>query len=219
MSALSTMLGGLSVQDRKAAGSTLPPVHGSAPMASVRDSIRRTVEMGAEPDGGAVRPLKISRRRFCLAAAGVPAVLRPRRAFAGQTDRAVVVEMVDAAVAAIDKDGFPRALHETTQQTWLRRKSGLYVFVLGQDGTLYLHPDKAMEGRNVASSRDVNGKPFIRDIIAATVAAPDRGAWTEYAWPDARTGKLGTKHTYSRLAAGFIVAAGYIAGLHQENLR
>jgi hypothetical protein len=164
--------------------------------------------------GGAysVRPVPIARRRLCLAvAAGCLTVLGLRRALAGTTDRDAVVEMVDAAAAAIDKFVFPRALHETAPEIWFRRKTGLYVFVLGQDGTLFLHPDRAMNGQNVASTRDANGKPFSRDIIAASVAAPHRGVWTDYVWPDARTGKLGSKHTYSRLAAGFVVAAGYIA--------
>lgn len=164
------------------------------------------------PGGGAARPVAVSRRWFCLAAAaGGLTVLGPGRALAGGGDRAAVIEMVDTAAAAIDNDGFPQALRETAPEAWVRRKAGLYVFVLGKDGTLYLHPNKLMEGQNVASSRDANGKPFIRDIIAATVAAPHQGTWTDYIWTDPRTGTLGTKHTYSRLAAGVIVAAGYFA--------
>lgn len=158
-----------------------------------------------------LRP-RLSRRRFCLAAAAAcPAVVGAARVRAGKDDRAAVVAMVDAAVAAIAAHGFPAAVHDTPPDTWFRPMTGLYVFVLGPDGTLYLHPDRAMEGRNVAATRDADGKPFIRDIIAATLAAPKRGAWTDYVWSDPRSGSLGMKHTYSRLAAGLIVAAGYIS--------
>ena len=159
------------------------------------------------PTGLPVRPVKLSRRRLCLAAAGA-ALLGPLPALAVNADRSAVVEMVDNAVIAIDSYGFPHALN-VVPTIWAR-SDGLYVFVLGQDGTLFLHPDKAMEGRNVNASRDTNGKPFIHDIIAATIAAPG-GVWTDYVWPDPGTGKLVPKHTYSRLAAGFVVAAGYSA--------
>ncbi|WP_164871798.1 cache domain-containing protein [Solirhodobacter olei] len=149
---------------------------------------------------------------MCLAVvfAG-PVLLAPRGALAGNADRAAVVEMVDAAVAAIDRYGVPRAVRKTAPRTWYRSRSGLYIFVLGRDGTLLLHPDEGMEGRNVAATLDAKGKPFIRDIIAETLAAPHEGAWTEYIWLDPRTGTSGTKHTYSRLAAGVVVAAGYIS--------
>lgn len=157
-------------------------------------------------------PMTLSRRRVCLClAGGGVAALAARPALAAMTDRAVVIGMVDAAVKAIEHLGLRRALHETAPQVWFQARRGLYVFILDRQGKLYLHPDAGMEGMNVAAMRDANGKPFIRDIIAASLAAPRRGAWTSYVWTDPRTGAAATKHTYSRLADRFIVAAGYFA--------
>ena len=154
-----------------------------------------------------------TRRRFCLiagAAGGLAAAGWPVRVRAGAADRGDVIDMVDAAATAIDNRGFPQALPYAPKGTWRRPEKGLYVFILGQDGTLLLHPDKRMEGRNVTRTRDADGTPFIREIIAASVRHPKKGMWTTYLWRDAKTGELGTKHTYSRLSAGLVVAAGYI---------
>lgn len=129
---------------------------------------------------------------------------------AGVIDRQTVVAMVDAVAAALDKHGFPRALSRNPDLILRQPDAGLYVFLMDRRGTLLLHPDKRIEGRNVAATTDAHGTRFIQAIINACAAHPD-GAWTSYAWPLAGSEHLATKHTYSRLAGGIIASAGYVA--------
>ena len=153
-----------------------------------------------------------TRRRAVLAMLGATAVVRPAPGFAARATagRDAVVEMVDAAAAALARDGFPRALSRSDQAIWSRPDARLYVFLMDPSGTLLLHPDKRAEGRNVINTADVRGRFFIREIIAACAGHPD-GVWTSYVWPSGTTGKLGTKHTYSRQVGKVIVSAGYVA--------
>lgn len=139
-------------------------------------------------------------------------VTLPRPGVASRVEggREAVVEMVQAAAAAIREHGFPRALSRSDPATWSRPDARLYVFLMGSTGTMLLHPDKRVEGRNVSGTADVNGKPFIRVIIAAAAAHPE-GVWTSYVWPSGSSGRLGTKHTYSIRVGNVIVSAGYVA--------
>ena len=51
----------------------------------------------------------------------------------------------------------------------------------------------------------------VRDSVVAMVEEAAAGVWTRYQWTDARSGEPGTKHTYSKAAAGVIVSVGYVA--------
>ncbi|UUX51235.1 cache domain-containing protein [Nisaea acidiphila] len=116
--------------------------------------------------------------------------------------------MVETASAAIAAHGFPKALSESPRHAWTRPDEGLYVYVMDPDGALLLHPNKRVEGDNVAGSKDRNGRYFIREIIEATTLRP-AGAWTLYMWPDPVTGTLVPKKTYAKRVGGVIVCAGY----------
>lgn len=156
----------------------------------------------------------LSRRTVCtLLGAGMVSGLglRPGGLSADGTDRDAVMQMVDAAAAAISAYGFPAAVSKAPPNTWVRSSTGLYVFLIDAEGTLYLHPDTRMEGRNVAATVDTKGTPFIREIIRAAQAAPGKGVWTQYVWPDVKTRVPGTKHSYSKTAGSLIVSAGYVA--------
>jgi signal transduction histidine kinase len=158
--------------------------------------------------------MTLTRRHACLmmtAGLAVPVVLGPMPLLAASLQRAAVMEMVSAASAALAEHGFPRALSHTADDVWARPDQGLYVFVLDQDGVLMLHPDRKMEGRNVINTLDPDGKPFIREMMAAALAASGAGCWTDYVWPLPDTGALAAKHTYSKLTGPLIVAAGYYA--------
>lgn len=122
-----------------------------------------------------------------------------------------VVAMVERAAGAIAEFGFPRALNRTGGELWRRPDLGLYVFVLDRDGNLLMHPDRRGEGQNVIASHDVQGTPFIRNMIRTATAAEGTGVWTHYQWTDARSGEPGTKHTYSKSIGGVIVSVGYVA--------
>ncbi|HET9062066.1 MAG TPA: cache domain-containing protein, partial [Candidatus Binatia bacterium] len=59
-----------------------------------------------------------------------------------------------------------------------------YVFVLDAEGTMLLHPDPALEGKNALELKDVGGKPIIRGLIdAVTVDADKPEGWYHYQWP------------------------------------
>lgn len=151
---------------------------------------------------------KIDRRVFMTMLAG--SALAPVVGYAADSQRAMVVDMVDQAANAIQTHGFPGALRHTETSVWRRVPSGLYVFVIDREGNLHLHPDKKMEGASVLGSTDPSGKKFIRDIIARTAKTSD-GIWSDYVWPSPKTRELAQKHTYARAAGDFIAAAGYYA--------
>lgn len=123
----------------------------------------------------------------------------------------MVVAMVEKASSAIAKYGFPNALSRTKRELWSRPSFGLYVFVLDTEGTLLLHPDKRGGHQNVIASHDIQGTPFIRNMIHAATDAHGVGVWTRYLWTDANSGELGTKHTYSKAINGMIISSGYLA--------
>lgn len=64
------------------------------------------------------------------------------------------------------------------------RKDELYIFVIDPTGYAEVHPDPAMEGKNVAELKDVTGKPFIQGFINTTMEYPDKTeGWYHYQWP------------------------------------
>lgn len=64
------------------------------------------------------------------------------------------------------------------------RRGETYIFVLELDGTMRLHPDQALQGRNQLDLVDVNGRPIIRGLLGAATTAPDKtDGWYHYQWP------------------------------------
>lgn len=62
------------------------------------------------------------------------------------------------------------------------RQGDTYVFVLDPQGTMLVHPDPGMEGRNELELKDVNGRPIIRGLLSAVSANKAEG-WYHYQWP------------------------------------
>jgi signal transduction histidine kinase len=59
-----------------------------------------------------------------------------------------------------------------------------YIFVLDPEGTMLVHPDPALEGKNLIGLKDINGKPIIRGLIgAATSLSGKEEGWYHYQWP------------------------------------
>lgn len=94
------------------------------------------------------------------------------------------------------------------------RHGETYIFVLDPQGNMLVHPDPALDGKNVLDLEDVNGKPIIRGIIAAATMFPDKPeGWYFYEWPVPGEILPRWKSTYARLAVApsgksYIVAAG-----------
>jgi signal transduction histidine kinase len=94
------------------------------------------------------------------------------------------------------------------------RHGETYIFVLDPQGNMLVHPDPALDGKNVLDLKDVNGKPIIRGIIAAATTFPDKPeGWYFYEWPVPGGILPRWKSTYARMAAApdgkkYIVGAG-----------
>jgi len=134
--------------------------------------------------------------RFFLQHTALPAALVVLPAFAAhaaappKTDhpyeyedtRALVVLVNEAADMVATKGEAAFRDFRVDGSRW--RYGETYVFVLDPDGTMLLHPDPALEGKNELELKDVNGKPIIRGLIDAATAAPDKPeGWYHYQWP------------------------------------
>jgi len=107
------------------------------------------------------------------------------------TDAAALVGTKgDAAFADLRADG----------SRW--RRGETYIFVLDPGGTMLVHPDPAMEGRNELDLKDINGKPIIRGLIGAAASQPGKPeGWYHYQWPVPGEILPRWKSTYVRLVA------------------
>ncbi len=104
----------------------------------------------------------------------------------------LVMEKVKAAVAIVNAEGaaaFPKFMGKDTEFIF----GGTYIFVNDMDCVMLMHPimDK-MEGRELMSLQDVNGKRFFVEFLSA---AKDGGGWVEYMWP-----KPGTKEAVRKVS-------------------
>jgi signal transduction histidine kinase len=94
------------------------------------------------------------------------------------------------------------------------RQGETYIFVLDPQGNMLVHPDPALDGRNVMDLKDVNGKPIIHGIIASVTTFPNKPeGWYHYEWPVPGGLLPRWKSTYARLVKApsgksYIVAAG-----------
>jgi signal transduction histidine kinase len=115
-------------------------------------------------------------------------VLRPASNATAQTlyeheeTRELVALVTDAAelVRTKGEAAFPDL--RVSGSRW--RQGETYVFVLDPQGTMLVHPDSAIEGKNELDLKDVNGRPIIRGLIAATSTfASKPEGWYHYQWP------------------------------------
>ena len=98
----------------------------------------------------------------------------------------------DAAFAAIDDPQGPF------------RKGDLYVFVHDTTGLVRAHGGYAtLIGRNTIRLTDVDGKPFVKEIVSIQ----DRG-WVDYKWQNPETKQLSEKTVYVIHIGDLLVCAG-----------
>ncbi len=103
-----------------------------------------------------------------------------------------VTEKVKAAVDILNAEGaaaFPKFMGKDSEFIF----GGTYIWVNDFDCIMLMHPimDK-MEGRELMSLQDVNGKRFFVEFVSA---AKDGGGWVEYMWP-----KPGTKEAVRKVS-------------------
>ncbi len=92
----------------------------------------------------------------------------------------MVVGKVKAAVDILNAEGsasFPKFMGTESEFIF----GGTYIWVNDFDCVMLMHPimDK-MEGRELMSLQDVNGKRFFVEFVSAAQAG---GGWVEYMWP------------------------------------
>ncbi len=104
----------------------------------------------------------------------------------------MVVDKVKAAVSILNAEGaaaYPKFMGKDSEFIF----GGTYIWVNSYDCVMLMHPimDK-MEGRELMSLQDVNGKRFFVEFVSA---AKDGGGWVEYMWP-----KPGTKEALRKVS-------------------
>ncbi|MGH9464889.1 MAG: cache domain-containing protein [Thermoanaerobaculia bacterium] len=110
-------------------------------------------------------------------------------------ERAFVVEQVDDAVALIEAEG------EAAFATLRDPASGFvfgsaYVFVLDRVGVLEVnHAFPQNEGQDVRELTDIDGRPFVREMLRVPVGG---SAWIHYNWPRPGDTRPAAKSSYVR---------------------
>lgn len=98
-------------------------------------------------------------------------------------DLAALVDRVDAAGKRIASEG-EAAFPDLSTEGGPWRRGDDYIFVLTLEGTMVVHPDPSLVGKDQRSLEDVNGRPIIRGLIDAVTATSGRTAgWYHYQWP------------------------------------
>lgn len=119
-----------------------------------------------------------------------------------------VVAIVKQAVAFYKANGRQKALVEFNSKDGRFAKGEAYVDVHDLNGMCVAHPTVPDNvGKNVLDQKDVNGKYWIKDIIAETKAGTTSG-WTRYVRKNPTNGKLQDKLAYWELYDGLIFKAG-----------
>ncbi len=90
-----------------------------------------------------------------------------------------------------------------------------YFFILDKQGNLIKHTQNSpLEGANIYTLQDKNGKRFVKDIIGKTTE--NNSTFLSYEWQDPKTGMLDTKYTYVRTIPNTDWILG--SGFYQNNL-
>ena len=81
-----------------------------------------------------------------------------------------------------------------------------YVFILDEEGNTVAHPTRPdFIGTSPSVRRDVNGKPYGLQIVAA----PAEGAWVDYVFENPDTGELQRKNTWVVRRDGLVFGSGW----------
>lgn len=94
-----------------------------------------------------------------------------------------LVAFVKAAAQLICSKG--EAAFKTLSVAGSRWRHGdKYIFVIDEQGTMLVHADPALVGRNQLDLKDINGKLIVRGLIEATTQNPQKPeGWFHYEWP------------------------------------
>jgi len=113
-------------------------------------------------------------------------------------ERAFVIDMVNNAVAELEKDG-AGALGLFHDPTGPYLAKDAYVFVYDMNGaSLAIPPFPLLEKRELIDLKDAQGKPIIRDMLR--IVRDNGSGWVDYMWPKPGDSVPTRKSAYVRRA-------------------
>ena len=120
--------------------------------------------------------------------------------------------MVKKAVAFAQANGKDKAIAEINNTQGQFRAGELYLMVQGADGSVVAHgANSKLVGKMMINAKDVDGKPFVQEIINAAKAK--NGSWTEYKFTNPVSKKVEPKAMYcEHLDDANFVCGGYFKG-------
>jgi cytochrome c len=122
-------------------------------------------------------------------------------------DRATRDEAKAMAIKAADyltSAGPEKAFADFNAQSGAWHDRDLYVTVLDRNGVVDAQGNNpGLIGKTVITLKDVDGKPFIRDMVAVTDAG-----WIDYKWQDPLTKAVQPKTSYEIRVGDYVVGVG-----------
>jgi cytochrome c len=129
-------------------------------------------------------------------------------AVADPPTREQVVATVKKAIEFYKESGRTKALAEFNNKNGQFAKGEDYVDVHDLNGVCLAHPiSPEVVGTNRLEQKDLNGKYWIKDIIAATKKG-DTSGWTSYVKKNPVSGRTQDKLSYWELHDGLVFKAG-----------
>jgi len=109
--------------------------------------------------------------------------------------KAEAQDMTTKAVFLINTQGRGAAFDAFDKADGGFKKKDLYVFVYDLEGVNVFHAaNKALQGKNLITLKDPNGKLLIADIVST---CKDKGeGWVDYMWFDKDIGKVLAKSSF-----------------------
>ncbi len=107
-----------------------------------------------------------------------------------------VVEQVDDAIELIRQEGAEKAFETLRDESSGFLFYNAYVFVLNSSGVLLVNnafPEN--EGKDVSDLADIDGKAFVREMLAVP---PGGSAWVNYKWPKPGDTRPSAKSSFVR---------------------
>lgn len=115
--------------------------------------------------------------------------------------------LLDRALATIASEGREAAFAKFTKADGGFVDRDLYVFVFDLDGKTLAHGgNPRMVGQNVAAVKDVDGKPFMQEMLK--LAKDAGGGSIDYKWMNATTKKIEAKRSLIKRVDDFLVGVG-----------
>ena len=117
-------------------------------------------------------------------------------------------EMVKKAVAFAKANGKDAMFKEVSNPKGKFVDRDLYISVYDANGVVLAHGvNPKLVGKDVSTLNDVDGKFFMKDILAQAKAS-GKGT-TDYKWPHPETKEYQAKSAYYEMVDGVIVSCGY----------